>query len=192
MSQGLFRQEVIDAKRGEWLGSIIVAAPPSRWLLTALALAATILPPLCFGDCTRSETLTAQQVPSALLRSIAAPSAGTITGLHVHDDQRVGAGEVWLQFASEQDSVALSGRHTLARRQTVQLKQGRLVGAGQPLELLLPAGSTLQVQLPVPGRAIGLVEPGGRVVLRYQAFLGRIDSVDFPQINKFRSWVRCA
>lgn len=33
LSQGLFRQEVIDAKRGEWLGSIIVAAPLSRWLL---------------------------------------------------------------------------------------------------------------------------------------------------------------
>ncbi|HVC17278.1 MAG TPA: HlyD family efflux transporter periplasmic adaptor subunit [Rhodanobacter sp.] len=327
MSQGLFRQEVIDAKRGEWLGSIIVAPPLSRWLLTALALilAAAILLFLFFGHYTRRETVSGQLVPSAGLLNIAAPSVGTITRVHVHDGQAVKAGDVLLELSSEQDSATLGDTHALVGRQldaqrarlqadllnqrqlsqqqaealrakaallrsqltqiagqlaiqrqqvtsnqhmlarfeplaakgyvsgmqiqqqrtavldaqtqykalvrqqldarqqldsaqqqlaqlplddaskrndterqlssiaqsmaqnemqravvlraprdgvisTVLLKEGQMVSAGQPLLSILPAGSTLQAQLLVPSRAIGFIEPGSRVVLRYQAF----------------------
>jgi len=327
LSQGLFRQEVIDAKRGEWLGSIIVAAPLSRWLLTALALvlAAAIGLFLFFGHYTRRETVTGQLVPSAGLLNIAAPSAGTITRVHAQDGQAVKAGDVLLELSSEQDSATLGDTHALVGRQldaqrarlqadllnqrqlsrqqtealrakaallrsqlaqiagqlaiqqqqvssnqhmlarfeplaakgyvsgmqiqqqrttvldaqtqykalmrqqldtrqqldaaqqqlaqlplddaskrndterqlssvtqsmaqnemqralvlraprdgvvsTVLLKEGQMVSAGQPLLSILPAGSTLQAQLLVPSRAIGFIEPGSRVVLRYQAF----------------------
>lgn len=50
------------------------------------------------------------------------------------------------------------------------IETGQVVQAGQPLMSLLPAGSRLQAQLMVPSRAIGFVEPGDRVLLRYQAF----------------------
>jgi len=52
--QGLFRQEVVDARRGDWLGGIVIAAPLSRWLSTtiSLAMAASILTLLIFGQCT--------------------------------------------------------------------------------------------------------------------------------------------
>lgn len=327
MSQGLFRQEVIDAKRGEWLGSIIVAAPLSRWLLTmlALALAAAILLFLFVGHYTRRETVLGQLVPSAGLLNIAAPGAGTITRLHVRDGQVVKAGDVLLTLSSEQDSAALGDTHALVGQQldiqrsrlqadllnqkqlseqqagalrakvalldaqltqiagqlaiqqqqvtsnqqmlakiqplaakgfvsavqiqqqetavldaqaqykalvrqqldtrqqlgatqqqlaqlplddagkrndterqlasltqsmaqnemqravvlraprdgmvsTVLLKEGQMAGAGQPLLSILPSGSVLQAQLLVPSRAIGFIEPGSRVVLRYQAF----------------------
>ena len=75
MSQGLFRQEAVDAQRREWLGSILVAAPLSRWLLTALALslAAAIVLFLCLGHYTSRATVTGQLVPSAGLLNIAAP-----------------------------------------------------------------------------------------------------------------------
>jgi membrane fusion protein len=53
---------------------------------------------------------------------------------------------------------------------TVLWKEGQMVGAGQPLLSILPSGSSLQAQLLVPSRAIGFIEPGSRVVLRYQAF----------------------
>ena len=327
MSQGLFRQEVIDAQRGEWLGSIIVAAPLSRWLLTSLALtlAAAILLFLFFGHYTRRETVLGQLVPSAGVLNIAAPGAGTITRLQVRDGQAVKAGDALLTLSSEQDSAALGDTHalvgqqldiqrsrlqadllnqkqlsqqqadalqaktallhaqmgqiagqlaiqqrqvnsnqqmlakikplaakgfvsavqiqqqetavldaqaqykTLVRQQldtrqqldatqqqlaqlplddsskrndterqlasltqsmaqnemqravvlraphdgvvsTVLLKEGQMVGAGQPLLSILPSGSSLQAQLLVPSRAIGFIEPGSRVVLRYQAF----------------------
>jgi membrane fusion protein len=327
LSQGLFRQEVIDAKRGEWLGSIIVAAPLSRWVLTALALllSAGILLFLLFGHYTRRETVTGQLVPSAGLFNIAAPSVGTVTRLRVHDGQAVKAGDVLLELSSEQDSATLGDTHALVAQQlyvqrarlqadllnqqqlsiqqaqgwrakstllraqlaqivgqltiqqqevtsnqqllaritplaakgyvsavqvqqqqsavfdaqaqykalvrqqldtrqqldaaqqqlaqlplddaskrndterqlssitqsmaqnemqravlmrapragvvsTVLLKEGQMVSAGQSLLSILPAGSTLQAELLVPSRAIGFVEPGSRVVLRYQAF----------------------
>ncbi|UJM85638.1 HlyD family efflux transporter periplasmic adaptor subunit [Rhodanobacter denitrificans] len=323
----MFRQEVVDARRGEWLGSIIVAAPLSRWLLTALALAlaAAILLFLFFGHYTRRETVTGQLVPSAGLLNIAAPSAGTVARVEVHDGQVVKAGDVLLKLSSEQDSAALGDTHALVGQQldiqrsrlkadllnqkqlseqqadafrakaallhsqltqiagqlaiqqkqvisnqqllariqplaakgyvsavqiqqqettvldaqaqykalvrqqldaqqqldatrqqlaqlplddvskrndterqlasltqsmaqnemqravvlraprdgvvsTVLLKQGQMVSAGQPLLSILPSGSVLQAQLLVPSRAIGFIEAGSRVVLRYQAF----------------------
>jgi membrane fusion protein len=317
----------VEARRGEWLGSIIVAAPLSRWLLTALAvaLAAAILLFLVFGHYTRRETVTGQLVPSAGLLNIAAPSAGTVTQLHVHDGQQVKAGDVLLELSSNQDSAALGNTPALvgqqldaqraqlqadlidqqalskqqasalrakitllqaqlsqisgqlaiekqqvasnqqlldriqplgakgyvsavqiqqqraatldaesqvkalvrqqldtrqqldaARQQLAQLpldtaakrsaterqlagvvqsiaqnemqravvlraprdgvvsavlpKPGQTVSAGQSLLSILPAGSTLQAQLLVPSRAIGFIDPGSRVVLRYEAF----------------------
>ncbi len=327
MSQGLFRQEVIDAKRGEWLGSIIVAAPLSRWWSTSLALvmAATILLFLLLGHYTRRETVAGQLVPSAGLLNVVAPGAGTVTGLLVHDGQEVKGGDVLLRLSSEQDSALLGDTHELVGRQlatqrarlqddlsnqaqssrqqagalqakaallraqlaqiagqlniqqqqvasnqqllarikplaakgfvsavqiqqqettvldaqaqhkalvrqqldvrqqlnatqqqlaelpldaagrrndterrlagvvqsmaqnemqravvlraprdgvvsAVLLKEGQMVGAGQALLSILPSGSTLQAQLLVPSRAIGFIEPGSRVVMRYQAF----------------------
>lgn len=50
------------------------------------------------------------------------------------------------------------------------IERGQTVHAGQPLLCLLPAGSELQAQLLVPSRAVGFIEPGDSVVLRYQAF----------------------
>jgi membrane fusion protein len=50
------------------------------------------------------------------------------------------------------------------------IEPGQSVQAGQPLLTLLPAGSRLQAQLLVPSRAIGFIEPGDDVMLRYQAF----------------------
>ncbi len=323
----LFRQEVVEARRGEWLGSIIVAGPLSRWVLAALALgfAAALVLFLVFGHYTRRETVTGQVVPSAGLINLAAPIAGTITRVSVQDGQAVKAGDVLLELASDQDSAALGDTHvligqqldtqraglqadlsnqqqlsqqqadglrskvtllraqlgqvtdqlviekqqvtsnqqllarllpagangyvsavqiqqqraatldaqsqykTLLRQQldirqqlsaaqqqltqlpldeatkrnaterqiaslaqsiaqneqqravvlraprdgivsAVLLKAGQMVSAGQPLLSILPAGSTLQAQLLVPSRAIGFIEPGSRVVLRYQAF----------------------
>lgn len=327
MSQGLFRQEVIDAKRGDWLGSIIVAAPLSRWLLTTMAMffAIALLLFLFLGHYTRRETVSGQLVPEAGLLNVAAPSAGTITWLQVCDGQGVKAGDVLLRLSVEQDSAALGDTHALVGKQleiqrsrlqsdllnqrqlarqqagalrtriallraqvsqitgqlaiqqrqtssdeemlekvkplaakgfvsavqiqqqeatvleaktqyrtllrqqldvrgqladtqqqlaqlplddagrrnaterelaalrqsvaqnemqsavvlraprdgmvsTVLLKEGQMVVAGQPLLSILPAGSTLQAQLLVPSRAIGFIEPGSRVVMRYRAY----------------------
>lgn len=50
------------------------------------------------------------------------------------------------------------------------IEPGQSVQAGQPLLSLLPAGSHLQAQLFVPSRAVGFIEPGDQVLLRYRAF----------------------
>jgi membrane fusion protein len=50
------------------------------------------------------------------------------------------------------------------------VKPGQAVQAGQPLLSVLPGTGELQAELLVPSRAIGFVEPGDDVLLRYQAY----------------------
>lgn len=49
-------------------------------------------------------------------------------------------------------------------------KAGQAVQAGQPLLSLLPGDGTLEAELLVPSRAIGFIDPGDEVLLRYQAY----------------------
>ncbi|MCR6684864.1 HlyD family efflux transporter periplasmic adaptor subunit [Pseudoxanthomonas sp.] len=53
---------------------------------------------------------------------------------------------------------------------TQLVKPGQAVQAGQPLLSLLPGDGRLEAELLVPSRAIGFIEPGDRVLLRYQAY----------------------
>jgi membrane fusion protein len=53
---------------------------------------------------------------------------------------------------------------------TQMVKSGQAVQAGQPLMSLLPGNSELEAELLVPSRAIGFIEPGDTVQLRYQAY----------------------
>ena len=50
------------------------------------------------------------------------------------------------------------------------VKPGQAIQAGQPLLSVLPDDGRLEAELLVPSRAIGFIEPGDRVLLRYQAF----------------------
>lgn len=47
---------------------------------------------------------------------------------------------------------------------------GQAVLPGQPVLSVLPEGSALEAHLLVPSRAVGFIEPGDRVLLRYAAF----------------------
>lgn len=49
-------------------------------------------------------------------------------------------------------------------------KPGQAVQVGQPLLSLLPGDGKLEAELLVPSRAIGFIEPGDSVLLRYQAY----------------------
>lgn len=76
-----------------------------------------------------------------------------------------------------QESVETSSRAEAVIRSpvsgtvsTLLGQAGQAVQAGQPLMSLLPAASTLEAHLLVPSRAVGFVEPGDAVLLRYQAF----------------------
>ena len=127
MSGTLFRKEVVEVRRGEWLGSIVMAAPLSRWLLTALALsvATALLLFLFLGSYTRRETVAGQLVPSAGLLNVAAPTAGTVVRLRVRDGQPVKAGEALLELAGDQDSAALGSTHALVGQQ-LEIQRTRL------------------------------------------------------------------
>jgi membrane fusion protein len=77
----------------------------------------------------------------------------------------------------EQERVQTQAQGTLAINAPVtgviamqQVKAGQAVQAGQPLMSLLPGDGKLEAELLVPSRAIGFIQPGDKVLLRFQAF----------------------
>ncbi len=79
--------------------------------------------------------------------------------------------------ALEQEQVETRARGELVLTAAVDgtvtallAKPGQAVQAGQPLLSVLPGDGLLEAELLVPSRAIGFVEPGDRVMLRYQAY----------------------
>ncbi|WP_236585472.1 HlyD family efflux transporter periplasmic adaptor subunit [Dyella sp. EPa41] len=115
----LFRPEVAQGRHDEWLGSIIVVSPPSRWIPIAFfsTVAAALLLFLIIGQYTRRESVTGQLVPSAGLLTLTATSAGTIVRIAVSEGQAVKAGDVLMEVASHQDSAALGDTHELVGHQ---------------------------------------------------------------------------
>ncbi|HET6632447.1 MAG TPA: HlyD family efflux transporter periplasmic adaptor subunit [Rhodanobacteraceae bacterium] len=107
--QPLFREEVLAARRGEWLGAINVALPMSRWLLTGMtvALAGAIVLFLVFGQYTRRDRVPGQLVPSAGLIAVEATAAGRIRRVDVHQGQAVRQGDALVDISRETDSARL-------------------------------------------------------------------------------------
>jgi len=52
----------------------------------------------------------------------------------------------------------------------IAVSRGASIAADEPLATVLPTGSGLEARLLVPTRAVGFVQPGHEVVLRYDAF----------------------
>lgn len=71
------------------------------------------------------------------------------------------------------------------------VKTGQSVQAGQPILTMLPSASLLEAEIFAPSRAIGFIEVGDRVVLRYSAYpfqkfghqLGTVSSISRSPVN---------
>jgi len=77
----------------------------------------------------------------------------------------------------EQERLETQSRGALAITSPVDgvvssllVKHGQAIQAGQSLLSVLPGDEGLEAELLVPSRAIGFIEPGDRVLLRYQAY----------------------
>lgn len=127
MSGSLFRREVVDAKRGDWLGSIVVATPLSRWIWTALAalIATFLISLLLFGHYTRREGVSGQLVPSTGLINLAATGTGSISRVWVHEGQIVRKGDPLVEISTDQNSASLGNTHALVGAQ-LGLQQAHL------------------------------------------------------------------
>lgn len=123
----LFRPEALAAKRGEWLGTIQLAAPLSGWVLSAvaLALAGTLLTFLTFGQYTRRERVTGQLVPVGGLLVVGSPNGGTVARMLVHEGESVHRGDGLIEISGELDSAALGGTRALVSTQ-LRVQRSRL------------------------------------------------------------------
>ncbi|HET7331680.1 HlyD family efflux transporter periplasmic adaptor subunit [Dyella sp.] len=115
----LFRQEALEARRQEWLGTILVATPLSRWAWTLLAIsfATALILFLVFGHYTRREAVTGQLVPSEGLLNLHATAAGLVNRVWVRDGQTVKQGDPLIEISGEQDSAKLGSTHALVGQQ---------------------------------------------------------------------------
>lgn len=116
---GLFRPEALAAKRGEWLGTIQLAAPLSGWALgaVALALAIALIALLTFGHYTRRERVSGQLLPAEGLLSVGSPNAGTVAKVLVHEGESVKRGDSLIEVSGELDSAALGGTREMVSTQ---------------------------------------------------------------------------
>ena len=90
MSQPLFRDEVLKARRTRWLGGISLAQPLRLWILTGLAVmaASAIVLFVTLGTYTRRSTVTGQLVPTKGLATVVAPASGVVTRMDVAEGGR--------------------------------------------------------------------------------------------------------
>lgn len=95
MSQPLFRQQALDARRGSWLGGIALAQPLSLWVLTGFAAVAAVAIGLLLvlGSYTRRSTVLGQLVPTQGLATVLAPATGVMAEASVAEGDRVRAGQ---------------------------------------------------------------------------------------------------
>lgn len=116
---GLFRQEVMQARRGQWLGVISLATPLAFmwWALLALALAAAIALFLTFGHYTRRATVSGQIQPSAGLLTLSAKTTGTVTRVLVDEGAQITAGQPLVEVSAGLVSASMGDTHALVSTQ---------------------------------------------------------------------------
>ena len=114
-TSGLFRREVLEARRNDFLG--IIEIGPARYGRTfagcALACVAAIACFITFARYTRHERVEGQLVPSAGLLELSAPSTGTITRCLVREGEQVVEGQPIAEVRAALDSIALGDTRAL-------------------------------------------------------------------------------
>ena len=131
MSQPLFRKEVLDAKRGSWLGGISLAQPLSLWALTAFAsCAATAIGLfLVLGTYTRRSTVPGHLVPQRGLATVLSPVTGVVDRVDIAEGGKVQAGRTLAVIGLPRSTVSNGDTHAAMRagldRRMHSLQDGR-------------------------------------------------------------------
>ncbi|MEZ0471866.1 HlyD family secretion protein [Luteimonas salinilitoris] len=136
MVEGLFRDEVLEARRQDWLGSVHLSTSRLGWPMTvvaALAMLALLLI-LAFGSYTRKERVQGRLVPEGGLQTVAAPAAGVLVRRFVAEGDAVTRGQPLLEISpdihtpqsdgpvGEQLAAGLDRRHLRLQRDLAEME----------------------------------------------------------------------
>jgi membrane fusion protein len=104
----LFRPEVAEAQRQNWLGHVQLVRPLSLTLLTAgaLGMLVLVLAFLFFGEYTRKARIGGVLVPDLGVIRLVPPVQGRVLERHVHEGQSVRAGDVMFVLALESSTLS--------------------------------------------------------------------------------------
>ena len=136
----LFRKEVLEARRDQWLGGISLVQPVRGWILAGFAISAAllVLAFLFFGDYTRRSRVSGQLVPSAGLVTVMAPAAGVIERLLVGEGESVSQGQA-LAIVSVPRALASGESVADALNEVLQRRQAGAARESQSREALMRA-----------------------------------------------------
>ncbi len=107
MATALFRQEVLEAQKAQWLGSIRIARPPSFAWVTGISvvLAVALVAFALWGQVTRKARLPGMLVPTGGLIQVVAPQGGTLTEWMVAEGDTVTAGQTLARISLERHTA---------------------------------------------------------------------------------------
>ena len=136
----LFRKEVLESRRDQWLGGISLVQPLRGWILAGFAISAAllVLAFLFFGDYTRRSRVAGQLVPSAGLVTVMAPAVGVIERLLVDEGESVERGEA-LAIVSVPRALASGESVADALGEVLQRRQAGAARESQSREALMRA-----------------------------------------------------
>lgn len=119
----LFRDEVLDQRHAQWLGSVSIATPPSfAWVTsTALLLALALACFSILGEVTRKARLPGLLMPSAGIINLNAPQTGRVFEVLVREGETVHAGQALMRLKNDRmlakgEDAALINAQALAQR----------------------------------------------------------------------------
>lgn len=123
---GLFRKEVLEARRDAGFGNVILRPPLTftAWSVIATTLAAGVVALLVFGQYTKRTRVVGITVPAAGVLKLTTPQPGIVVERHVEEGQRVRVGQVLFVISSERITDA-TGRHAGAQSAIIEQIDGR-------------------------------------------------------------------
>ncbi|MGU7785156.1 HlyD family secretion protein [Burkholderia sp. PU8-34] len=126
MTDSLFRQEALDATKHKLMGTVSLYSPPWRWLMIAIAVAATLamIVFFVFGTYTKRERVAGQLLPATGLMTVAPPLTGTVIDMRVREGQAVAAGAELMAISAEV-ATELGGTREMVAQQ-LKLQRARL------------------------------------------------------------------
>ncbi len=121
-NQPLFREELMSARRGRWLGPVLLVSPLSHTFYAALAMivVAALLTFAFVGEFTRKARVNGWLVPTEGMVRVFAQQPGVVVSINVREGARVVKGEPLLVLSAERQSSAVGA---------TQAEISRLLGA---------------------------------------------------------------
>jgi membrane fusion protein len=102
----LFRAEALEAKKYEWLGSIVMTRPISFRAVVVVAVSMTLCIVLfgLLGTYTKRSTVNGQLIPSAGVVKVHVPQTGIVLEKHIEEGENVPKGKVLYVLSSERQT----------------------------------------------------------------------------------------
>lgn len=160
MTQELFRREVIDARRGSWLGAISLAQPLSLWAMTGFAVVAALAIGLFlfFGSYNRRSQVVGQLVPTKGLATILAPTTGVLSEMNVVEGGEVARGQTLAVITMPRATVGEGDTATAMQARLERRAQGLRDNHAAEAQLRGAQASGLSVQLATARKELAQLE----------------------------------